>query len=100
MRRCSALTAWLGSGNRGSISAKPSGDVGVEGPQGLRLGALGAAGAGAVVPCHHVEMRPEDVGIDEFLEIERGGDRAALRRFGDVVEIGDLAVEIAPIGSP
>ena len=68
--------------------------------QGLRLAAFRAAGAGAVVPRHHVEMGPRNAWLDEFLEVKRGGDRAALGPLRDDVEVSDLAVEVAAIGAP
>ena len=83
----------MGSRGCGSRSAEPPGDIGIDRAQRLRLGAFRPARAGAAVPRHHVEMRPRDSGRHEFLEVQRRGDRAGMRPVGDVVDVGDLAVE-------
>ena len=65
---------------------------------GLRT--FGAARAALRVPRHDVEMRPRDAGLDEFLQIERRRDRPGIGAFGDVVEIGLLAVEHLVVAEP
>src|SRR4051794_18232965 len=93
----------LPSGSSVSIftgSAEPAGDVGVERAQGLRLGAFWTARPGTGIPGHHVDMCPGDARLDEFLHIQRRGDRAGMRSFRDVVEVGRLAVEQLAIRPP
>src|SRR5438874_1211519 len=67
---------------------------------GRGFGTFGTAGAGLRVPCHHIEMRPGDAGLDKLLEVECRGHRPGMRRFRNVVEIGDLAIDHLAIGPP
>jgi predicted oxidoreductase len=77
------------------VLIEPLGYVGVEGAQ---RGGFGAAGAALRVARHHVEIGPGDLPLDEFLKIERGGDRAGMRRFRHVVYVGQLAVDHLAVG--
>jgi nickel/cobalt transporter (NicO) family protein len=79
---------------------EPLREVSVEGAQRGGFGALGAAGAALRVPRHDVEMSPGDPGLDEFLQVERGGHRTGMRRFRDVVDVGNLAVDHLAVRAP
>src|SRR5580704_2360953 len=75
-------------------------EIGVEGAQRVCLGAFGPAGPALGVPRHRVDMRPCHPGLDEFLQIERRDDGAGIGRVGDIVEVGDLAVDHLAIAWP
>src|SRR6516165_9106977 len=75
-------------------------DIGIQRAERGGLCTFGAAGTALRVPGHHVEMRPGDVGLDEFLQIKGRGDRTGMRRFRDVVEVGDLAVDHLAVRTP
>src|SRR6516164_7289209 len=96
MRPCStghstALTAGYRAARR--FLTESLVDTGIQRAQRHGFGTFGAAGAALRVPCHPVEMRPRDIGLDKFLQVERRGHRTGIWRIRDVVEVGDLAVD-------
>src|SRR6516165_5170022 len=80
--------------------AKARGNIAVKGAQRGGFGAFGAAGAALCIPGHHIEMRPRDAWLNKFLKIECGSDRAGVRPFRHVIEVGDLAVDHLPVRPP
>src|SRR5262245_51637290 len=90
-----------GDHRRSSRHAEALGEGGEDGAERLRLRTLGAAGPSTRVPGEDVQVCPRDILRDELLE-EQGPDHGAglLRHCPDVVEVGDLAIELLAVGPP
>src|ERR1700759_670455 len=75
------------------------GDEAVEQSDAEAGGALVVEVPGLVRPGHagNVEMRPFDAALDEALEEDGGGDRAALAR-ADILHVGDLRFDQFVVG--
>src|SRR5262245_29611632 len=75
-------------------------EIGKQRPGCLRLTALRTPRLLARHPAENVEMGKAPGVGDEAFEEQRSDDRAGMRAFGDVIHIGDVALDELVVGGP